>query len=92
MIFISVFNESFKVSIYSDYDNIVYKVKGLLFIKSTTSKSFVSRAIRGKLNIQELTTISRKTLSENKRILKEFAALGDDYTLFWKVAIKINNR
>ena len=74
------FNESFQVSTYSDYDNIVYTKPSFYLNKEHYQQVIVSRAIRDnkKLNIQELTTISGDDFVREQKDFEEILAPGDE--------------
>ena len=74
------FNESFQVSIYSDYDNIVYTKPSYYLNKENYQQVIVSRAIRDnkKLNIQELTTISGEAFVREQKDFEEILVPGDE--------------
>ena len=74
------FNESFQVSPYSFYENIVYTKPSYYLNKENYQQVIVSRAIRDnkKLNIQELTIISGDEFVRKQKDFEEILALGDE--------------
>ena len=74
------FNESFQVSPYSFYENVVYTKPSFYLNKENYQQVIVSRAIRDnkKLNIQELTTISGDEFVREQKDFEEILALGDE--------------
>ena len=74
------FNESFQVSTYSFYENVVYTKPSFYLNKENYQQVIVSRAIRDnkKLNIQELTTISGDEFVRELKDFEEILALGDE--------------
>ena len=74
------FNESFQVSTYSFYENIVYTKPSYYLNKEHYQQVIVSRAIRDnkKLNIQELTTISGEEFVREQKDFEEILASGDE--------------
>ena len=74
------FNESFQVSPYSFYENVVYTKPSYYLNKENYQQVIVSRAIRDnkKLNIQELTTISGDEFVREQKDFEEILAPGDE--------------
>ena len=74
------FNESFQVSSYSFYENVVYTKPSYYLNKENYQQVIVSRAIRDnkKLNIQELTTISGDEFVREQKDFEEILAPGDE--------------
>ena len=74
------FNESFQVSTYSFYENIVYTKPSYYLNKEHYQQVIVSRAIRDnkKLNIQELTTISGDEFVREQKDFEEIFTFDDE--------------
>ncbi len=74
------FNESFRVSPYSFYENVVYTKPSFYLNKENYQQVIVSRAIRDnkKLNIQELITISGDEFVREQKDFEEILAPGDE--------------
>ena len=74
------FNESFQVSPYGFYENVVYTKPSFYLNKENYQQVIVSRAIRDnkKLNIQELTTISGDEFVREQKDFEEILAPGDE--------------
>ena len=74
------FNESFQVSPYSFYENVVYTKPSYYLNKENYQQVIVSRAIRDnkKLNIQELTTIWGDEFVREQKDFEEILAPGDE--------------